>query len=299
MDNWDDIRVFLAVARAGGLSGAAQVVKMDPATLGRRITRLERAMDSALFVKSPQGYALTDAGQRLQDRAVEAEESLSLALDVRGGAGEARGLTGQIRLGAPDGSANFLLPQVVAGIQAENPDLDVQILSLPRMVNLSQREADMAITVSAPEAQRVIVEKVVDYHLHLAQRADAPPIASLADLKDRRIVGYIPDMIFDKELDYLGEIGARRVQLASNSFAVQLQLLRRGGVGFVHDFALPAAPELRRVLVDQISLKRTFHLVRHRADRPSERLARFAAALMAGMQAEVARLEAAANLTDW
>ena len=296
MQNWDDMRIFLAVARAGGLSGAAPGLKMDPATLGRRINRLEATMDAPLFVKSPQGYALTDLGQRMRDNAAAAEEALTRAMDE--GQGGTRGLTGQIRIGAPDGVANFLLPQVVAAIQAENPGLEVQVLALPRVVNLSQREADMAITVSPPAAQRVTVEKVSDYKLHLAQRQDAPAVTSPDDLRGRRIVGYIPDMIFDKELDYLGEIGARSVQMASNSVAVQLQMLRHGGVGFVHDFALHAAPELRRVLTDQISLTRTFYLVRHRSDRQSDRLTRFAAALRAGLAADIARLERQAGLTE-
>ena len=295
IENWDDMRVFLAVARAGGLSGAAPGLKMDPATLGRRVSRLEARIGAQLFLKSPQGYALTDLGQRMRDRAAEAEEALSLAMDE--GQGGSRGLTGQIRIGAPDGVANFLLPQVVAAIQGDNPTLEVQVLALPRVVNLSQREADMAVTVSPPAAQRLTIETITNYRLHLAQRGDAPPVRDLAGLRDRRIVGYIPDMIFDKELDYLGTIGARRVHLASNSISVQLQMLRHGGVGFVHDFALHAAPELRRVLVDQVSLRRTFYLVRHRADRQSERLTRFAAALCAGMRAEVDRLESAADLT--
>ncbi|MCK0119685.1 LysR family transcriptional regulator [Loktanella sp. F6476L] len=295
VQNWDDLRVFLAVARAAGLSGAAPVLKMDPATVGRRVARLELAVGAPLFVKSPQGYALTDLGQRMRDRATEAEEALALALDE--GQGGTRGLTGQIRIGSPDGVANYVLPQVVAKIQAENPGLEVQILALPRVVNLSQREADMAVTVSPPAAQRLTVEPITDYKLHLAQRADAPQISELSDLTERRIVGYIPDMIFDKELDYLGEIGTRSVAMASNSVAVQVQMLRHGGVGFVHDFALHAAPELRRVLTDQVSLRRTLYLVRHRSDRQSERLSRFAEALSAGMSAEVTRLEAAVDLT--
>lgn len=293
MQNWDDMRIFLAVARAGGLTGAARGLKMDPATLGRRVARLEGAVGAPLFVKSPQGYALTDLGQQMRDKAAEAESALSLALDAGQG-----GLTGQIRVGAPDGAANFLLPQVMARIQAENPGLEVQILALPRVVNLSQREADMAVTVSPPAAQRLMVEQITDYKLHLAQRADAAAIADLADLRDRRIVGYIPDMIFDKELDYLGDIGAGAVQLASNSVAVQLQMLRHGGVGFAHDFALHAAPELRRVLTSKVSLTRTFYLVRHRSDRQSERLTRFAEALRLGMQQEVDRLQRKVDLTD-
>lgn len=295
MENWDDMRVFLAVARAESLSGAAPVLRMDPATLGRRIARLERSMGAALFVKSPQGYALTDLGERMRDRASEAEAQLALAFDE--GQGASAALTGQIRIGAPDGAANFLLPQVCAAIQADNPALEVQILALPRVVNLSRREADMAVAVSPPATGRLTVQKIKDYHLHLAMRADAPPVTSLAGLKERRIVGYIPDMIFDKELDYLGDLGLNGVQMASNSVAVQLQMLRQAGVGIVHDFALPFAPELARVLVDQVSLTRSFYLVRHTSDRQSDRLTRFAKALITGMQAEVARLERTACLT--
>jgi len=295
MDNWDDIRVFLAVARADGLTGAARQLKMDPSTVGRRIGRLERTLGAALFVKSPLGYALTDLGERMRDKATEAEHHLVRAIDEGQGASE--GLTGQIRIGAPDGAANYLLPQVCAAIQAENPDLEVQILALPRVVNLSRREADMAIAVSPPAAGRLTVQKITDYQLHLATRADAAPLTTVAQLKSRRIVGYISDMIFDKELDYLGEAGIAGVQLASNSVAVQLQMIRQAGVGIVHDFALPFAPELRQVLVKEVALTRAFYLVRHTSDRHSDRLSRFATALRKGMQDEVARLEHMARLT--
>jgi DNA-binding transcriptional LysR family regulator len=293
--NWDDMRVFLAVARAEGLTAAAPVLKMDPATLGRRVARLETAIGAALFVKSPQGYALTDLGVQMRDRAAEAEVAFSLAVDAGQGAAT---LSGQIRIGAPDGAANFLLPQVCADIQRANPNLEVQILALPRVVNLSRREADMAITVSPPAAGRLTVQKVTDYQLHLATRRDASPVRSLADIKGRAVVGYIPDMIFDKELDYLGDMGQAGVQLASNSVAVQMQMLRRSGIGIVHDFALPSVPELTRVLTDDVALLRSFYLVRHTSDRQSERLSRFATALMAGLKTQVATLEATAALTD-
>ncbi len=295
MRNWDDLRVFLAVARAGGLTGAARALKMDPSTVARRIVRLEDALGAAVFVKSPQGYALTDVGERLRLRAQDAEQNLAGAFDEGQGASDQ--LSGQIRIGAPDGAANFLLPQVVAQIQKDNPDLDVQILALPRVVNLSRREADMAIAVSPPVAGRLTVKKITDYQLHLAMRADGPDITTRSDLRGQRIVGYIPDMIFDKELDYLGALGLERVHLASNSVAVQLQMIRQGGIGVVHDFALPSAPELRRVLVEEVALSRAFYLVRHASDRHSDRLNRFAAALRKGMTQEVDRLERTAALT--
>lgn len=284
--NWDDLRVFLAVARAESLTAAAPGLKMDPATLSRRIARLEDALGAALFRKSPQGYALTDLGARMADHAGRAEAELALAFEV----GQP-GLSGQIRIGAPDGCANFLLPQVVTRIQADNPGLEIQILALPRVVNLSRREADIAITISPPDAGQLTVQKITDYHLHLAQRHDALPVKTVADLRGRAVVGYIPDMIFDRDLDYLGTIGADVVQLASNSASVQLMLLRQGGVGFVHDFALPFAPELRRVLSGQVSLRRAFHLVRHASDKRSDRINQVAQGVLLGLRAEVARLE--------
>ena len=121
-----------------------------------------------------------------------------------------------------------------------------------------------------------------------------PPILGLQDLQQHRFVGYIPDMIFDKELDYLAEIGVAAPALASNSVSVQLNFLRHGaGVGVVHDFALPAAPELVRIIPDQVHLKRAFWLIRHADDGRIERLNRFADLLLKLFRQEVVRLETA------
>lgn len=289
--DWDDLRIFLAVARSDSLSGAGKRLKIDPATVGRRIQRLEEAMGARLFRKSPQGYALTEEGARLLPHAERAETALDGASEALKGP---EGLTGQIRIGAPDGCANYLLPQVLARICDANPGLEVQIVALPRVFNLSKREADMAIAVSRPEAGRLTVQKLSDYRLHLAASRDylARNPVTRESLNSHRFVGYIPDMIFDKELDYLAAIGVTAVPLASNSVSVQLNWLRHGaGLGVVHDFALPAAPELVRVIPDEVSLSRAFWLIRHADDGRVERLNRFAALLVAEVRAEMARLE--------
>jgi len=296
-DSWDDLRVFLAVARGESLSAAAKALRMDPATVGRRIARLEAAMGSVLFAKSPQGYALTESGSRFQAHAEAAEQAFSLAREAVQGRSEA--LSGQIRIGAPDGCANFLLPQVCARIVDENPDLDMQILALPRVVNLSRREADLAIAVSPPTAGRLTVQKLTDYKLHLAASeaylARHPPIRSIKDLRQHRVVGYIPDMIFDKELDDIADLGLERLPLASNSVSVQFHWIRAGaGLGIVHDFALPAAAGLRRVLPQEVRLTRSCDTVRHADDRRQQRLTRVADALTQCMRTELRLLESPA-----
>ncbi|MEM9585240.1 MAG: LysR family transcriptional regulator [Pseudomonadota bacterium] len=292
---WDDLRVFLAVAREESLSGAGRLVQLDPATVGRRIARLETALATPLFQKSPRGYLLTQAGQRLLDRAAAMETAmLGLRDDISNTAG---GLTGQIRLGAPDGAANYLLPQVCAAICTDNPGLEVQLVALPRVFNLSKREADMAVTVSPPATGRLTVQKLSEYRLHLAASqayiAQYGQPKTVQDLRQHKIIGYIPDLIFDKELDYLSEIGSPQVDFASNSVSVQINWARGGaGLTIAHDFALPSAPELRKVMTKTVSLTRSFYLVRHADDRKIARLSRFAEELASRIPREIARLEA-------
>lgn len=293
MRNWDDMRVFLAVSRAGSLTAAGQDLRMDAATVGRRIARLEEASGTALFVKSPQGYHMTEAGQGLVPLAEEAEAALQLAgANLTG----QEGLSGIFRIGAPDGCANYLLPQVCTAIAQENPGLEVQIVALPRVVDLSRREADIAITVSPPKSARLLVEKLSDYHLSLAAaeswiaRHGMPD--SLEALKGAQMIGYIPEMIFDAELDYLSTLGFREAPLASNSVAVQLNWARAGaGPAVVHDFALPAAPELRRILPQEVRLTRTFWMIRPAGAARDARLSRFADRLAMGLRQEITALE--------
>jgi DNA-binding transcriptional LysR family regulator len=293
--NWDDLRVFLAVARGESLSGAARLLRLDPATIGRRVSRLESAMGAALFIRSPQGYVLNGAGQKVLDQALQAEQAMLATRDVL--IGQSDEVTGQVRIGAPDGAANYLLPQVCSKIAQNHPKLDIQIVALPRVFNLSKREADMALAVSAPTPGRLHVEKVTDYKLSLAASKtyleSHPAIERIEDLKSHPLVGYIPDMIFDSELDYLSDLGVERVALASNSVSVQFNWVRQGGgLGIVHDFAMPSAPDVQKVLTDQISLTRGFYLIQHEADRNDARLSLFARELSDGVRSEVARLEA-------
>ncbi|OUS05345.1 LysR family transcriptional regulator [Rhodobacterales bacterium 52_120_T64] len=293
---WDDLKVFLQVARLNSLSNAGRALKMDPATVGRRVQRLEEDLTARLFTKSPQGYDLTDAGQRLMTHASMMEQSLLAAeSEVKG---QSNVLSGSVRIGAPDGSANYLLPQVCAEIVDENPGLEVQLVALPRVFNLSKREADMAVTVSLPQAGRLTVQRISDYHLHLAASEEYlkthPPITKLGDLKDHRMIGYISDLIFDQELDYMGDAGkGLQPDLTSNSFSVQLNWAQRGaGVCIVHDFAIPTFPNLKKILTDQLSLKRSFFLIRHKDDQRVERLNRFAEIFAKKIRLEVQRLEA-------
>jgi DNA-binding transcriptional LysR family regulator len=296
MLNWDDYRIFLDVARTGSLSGASTSLKIDPATVGRRITRLEQSLSVKLFNKLPRGYQLTPSGEELLDHIKQIERTEKIA---RGSLQKASAtISGNFRIGAPDGLSNFVLPRVVADIQKLHPDLDIQILSLPRVFNLSRREVDLAIMVTPPKTGRFVTKKIVDYQLHLAGHRDylerSRPIKTKADLKSHTTIGYIPDLIFDPSLDHMADVTPNRApNLASNSVAVQMRMLDMGGgIGFAHDFAMAHFDQLETVLANDVFQERAFYLVRDRDDRASEQANLIAALLSDGTKAEVKRLEA-------
>ncbi|MCA0044552.1 LysR family transcriptional regulator [Celeribacter litoreus] len=293
--NWDDLRVFLAVARTESLSGAGKQLRIDPATVGRRISRLEEALGVTLFAKSPQGYELTRDGGRLLEHAERAEQSVFLGTEALSNEGDS--LSGVIRVGAPDGAANYVLPRVIARIVELHPALNVQIIAHPRLFNLSKREVDVVVSVSLPTSGRVLVQKITDYHLSLAAMdwylKKHAPITDISSLAPHKIIGYVPDLIFDKELDYLEEIGVNRVDFSSNSVSVQLNMIRAGlGLGIVHDFCLPYVSQMQRVMPETIRLHRSFYLVRHEDDRKVERLGRFCDLFAKTMREVVGQLEA-------
>ena len=208
------------------------------------------------------------------------ESQASAAAEEIGG--QADRLSGTVRIGAPDGVSNYLLIDACDALSRDNPDLQVQVVALPRMFSLSKREADLAITVSPPTAGRLTVRKIADYRLHLYGRADLiaglGPVRDLGDLREVRGIGYISDMIFDKELDYYALLGRETdPSLTSNSLMVQLRWCRRGfGVCILPDFVARAHPELVAVLPDDIRLTRAFYLVRHQDDARVARINRMA-----------------------
>lgn len=285
---WDDLRVFLAVARHARLQAAGRSLGLDPATVGRRIATLEEALGSRFFDRSPQGYALTEAGRHLLDHAQVMESVANAAAEEAGGRSDR--LSGTVRIGAPDGVSNYLLLDACDALSLDNPDLQVQVVALPRMFSLSKREADLAITVSPPTAGRLTVRKIADYRLHLYGRRDMiermRPVRGMADLDGVRGIGYISDMIFDKELDYYALLGrSAEPSLTSNSLIMQLRWALRGsGLCILPDFVAREHPELETVLPDDIRLTRAFYLVRHQDDARVVRINRMAEVVVERMR---------------
>ncbi|MDR6345953.1 DNA-binding transcriptional LysR family regulator [Klebsiella sp. SORGH_AS 1025] len=155
--NWDDARIFLAIARAGTLSGAADKMNMGIATVSRRLDRLEQSLKVPLFSRHQSGYRLTDDGEALLARA-EALEYAGLAF---GEAAQLQGhVAGVVRLATSDNLAtHFILPSL-KGLLDHYPDLRVEVLSGVQPVNLHRRDADLAIRMVKPDAGHLTLKRL-------------------------------------------------------------------------------------------------------------------------------------------
>ncbi len=266
----DDILTFLAVARRGSISAAARLLAQDPATVGRKVQRLEDALGTTLFAKSPKGYSLTEAGQRLQ---VQAEAIETVLDDIDGSFSQSEGqYQGRVRIGAPDGCATFLLPEICAQISRRHPELVFDVVTSSREFDLLNREVDIAISVTEPAAKTIATTPLADYRLHFAAARSLVEQAGYP-LEDAPLISYIPELLVDPGLDIPTAFRTKDPTLRSNSVLVQWEWLRAGeGIGLVHDFAFRRDPDLVRVY-PEFSLPRKYYLNTRREDIRFNRMA--------------------------
>ena len=262
---WDNLRYFLELSRAGKLIVAARRLGVDHTTVARRVQALEKSLDTPLFMRSPTGYNLTEAGRNLLPQA-EAMESAFTAIE-QARLGHKDSLSGQVRIGVPEGYGAVMLAPQLAELTRRYPNLGIDLLAAPRMVQLSRREADILITLDRPERGPYIITKLTDYVLRLYAASDYlhthARITSRDDLRQHGFVSYIDDLLFSKELLFLDEIGKPgHVALRSTSILAQQQAAAAGaGIAMLPSFAADADPRLQRVLGEQVCFTRTFWML--------------------------------------
>lgn len=145
MIDWDNVRYFLAVARGGSVRSAAARLKMNHATVLRRIGQLEEELGSHVFEKLPAGYRLTEAGQEILELAEQMEASSNLK-EARI-FGRDQSLRGTLRFTlAPTLATHLLMPELAEFCRI-HPDIKIELLSSFEPVNLTMRQADVALRV--------------------------------------------------------------------------------------------------------------------------------------------------------
>lgn len=256
--DWDDARMFIAVARTGQMLGAARTLGVNQATLSRRMAALEAALGAKLIVRRTHGSELSDAGRALLETLERVEtEMLGVQARLQGSEAAAAGV---VRIGAPDGfGVGFLAPRL-ARLADRHPDLTVQLVPTPRGFSLSRREADLAVMVGRPEKGRLVARKLTDYTLGLyaspSYLADKPAPVDAAALAGHRLVGYVEDLIAAPALNYAAEfLRGWRSNIELTSAVGQVEAVRAGaGIGVLHDY-LAGDRDLVRVLPEQRAIR--------------------------------------------
>ena len=225
--DWDNLRYFLELARAGTLAAAARRLAVEHTTVSRRIQALEKQMGAALFAREAGGHRLTEAGRQLLP-VVEAMESAVMGAE-RAAPASHEGPSGLVRVGATEGFGTLILAPHLAQLTRKHPHLSIDLLALPRMLHLSRREADIVISLERPTRGSVIVSRLSDYSLYLyGQR------------------------------EYLAR-QPERFAFRSTSITAQYEAVRAGaGLAVLPAFLADRDPVLTRVLPQEGQFTRTF-----------------------------------------
>lgn len=276
--DWDRLQYFLMVARHGTLARAGAALGVDATTVSRRVSALETALGQTLFERAPRGFLLTAAGRALVPHA---EAMAAAAARIHSAREDGARLSGQLRVSVSEGfGGSFIAPRLAAFVAA-HPELEIDLVASSGFLNPSRREADMAVLLARPRKGPLITRKLADYSLGLyapADRADWHAAIEAVPLSRAAIpvVGYVPDILYAPELDYLGEFEpGLRANVRSSSILAQRRMIAGGaGVGILPCFLAAGDPALVRVRAGQ-TIGRSFWLALHRDVAPQPRIRAF------------------------
>lgn len=257
--DWDLLHCFLAVADTGSLSAAARRLKLSQPTLGRRMAALEAALETRLFERPGRRLVLTAEGESLHEtvRRMEAE---ALGAERRLG-GHDVALSGTVRIACTEGIGTLWLTPALRRFQADYPEIDVELVMNNQTVNLSRREADIAIRMRISRSGAPAQDAVIGRRLgHLGISIYAAPTylhehgepTTPADLAQHRIIAFDDSFGGPEFQNWLpDEAQGARHAFISNSLLAQRAAIAAGlGVGISADVLVRGDPGFVRLLPD-------------------------------------------------
>ena len=263
--DWNDLRYFLAICRAGTLAGAARALHVRHSTVGRRLDALEAALAVTLFARTPDGFVLTAAGAEIRPLAEEAERAVA-AVERRVAGGDER-IEGTVRLTTSEAFSGFLVRRLGA-LHERHPGLIVEILTGNRSFDLARGEADIALRIAATTQPELICKRVgiAGWSVYAAAnylaRCGTP--ASLDDLSGYEVIGFDETMQQVPGALWLNaHAGKAEVVMRGNSIVAVLNGAIVGmGIAVIPCFLGEAEPSLKR-LTDAVIGVRDVWLVFH------------------------------------
>lgn len=236
---WDDVRIFLAVAHHGTLYNAAAFLGLGIATISRRIERLEESLGQRLFVRHQSGYKLTAEGVAMLPNAEEMEAA---AMRLRCHCNEPGKIEGTVRLATSEMLANELILPALTVLLKEHSQLNLEVITDSKIVNVHQFEADLALRLVKPERGNVTVRRLgeLGFGLYSSQHyVDRFNFCSLEDLYARgRFVGWSRLQSHLPAATWVSEkLNGRPLVLETTSLATQLAAVDAGaGVALLPHF---------------------------------------------------------------
>src|SRR5882724_45268 len=261
MVDWEDIRHFLAVAQSGTLSGAARKLKVDHATVSRRLAALEATLDVRLVDRLPRSCRLTTLGRQVLERAIEMESGAHGIARLAKAAHAP--LVGRVTLSAPPVLVTHLFVEHLARFRAEYPEIRLSLSAQGQQISLSRREADVAVRLVRPDEAGTMARKVGAMAFALyAHRS----YAHLAAPERWQFIAFDQNFAeMPQQRWLLGIAGDRPVACELNHISEHLIAVRAGvGVAGLPCFLGERDRDLVRIHDDVPSFARDIWLVVHR-----------------------------------
>ena len=275
--NWNDLRHFLAVARHGGLTGATRELNASPSTVARRIEALETARRTRLFERQPGGYALSDAGKAMVEKAMAIEIAMHELED--GFCGRDGHVSGTVRIVTVETLAHHLLIPRLPLLQEAYPDLSLGVaINANSFAHLPQKEIEIGLRLCRPERGNFIVRRLgtiafglygsKDYVARRPVHEDRLPIAG------HRLITWGDPLSFlalPKALRSWTESGV--ATLTVDSMQAQLLAMKAGnGLGVLPCILADSDEQLTRIKPEFCRQEEAIWLVVHEAVRGIQRI---------------------------
>ena len=279
--DWDKLRIFHAVADAGSLTHAGDVLHLSQSAVSRQIRALEESLNTTLFHRHARGLILTEQGELLFD----ATSAMSRRLDMA----EARirdseeEVFGELRVTTTIAFGSLWLAPRLSKLYETYPNLKIDLMLEERVLDLPMREADVAIRMKEPSQADLIRRKLMSVRMQLyaspAYLAQNGTPASMEDLRKHRL-------ICQNISSFQVSAGARLVQellthdipstlTVNNYFGVLQAVVSDLGIGVLPDYLIEDFPEVVRVLPDVESSEVPVFLAYPEELRQSKRIAAF------------------------
>jgi DNA-binding transcriptional LysR family regulator len=272
--DWNDARYFLAIARLGSLSAAARHLRVQQTTVGRRLQALESALDSRLFDRTSDGYVATAAGEALVAHAERIEDE-ALAVE-RTLAGRQGLIAGQVRVTAPQTFGYTYLVPLVAKLRDEQPDIVVELIADNFALNLSRREADLALRIGRPRQPQLVMRKlavVADAFYASRGYVERRGLVRPDNLSEHDHIGYGEGYLHGPSITFLAQKlrGARCAAKLNATPGIIAAVQADMGIGLIPAYIGDNDPNLVRVLPGELN-PLDLWLVMHRDLRHAARI---------------------------